>query len=41
MFQYEYGGIPILNKMGKHFWHGKEFGHFSRRTLVKRLKAFE
>ncbi|MGH2360223.1 MAG: hypothetical protein ACRDGM_06740 [bacterium] len=40
MFQYEYGTIPILNKTGTHFWPGKEFDYFSRRTLLKRLREF-
>jgi len=41
MFQYQYGRIPLLNKVGSHFWPGKEFTHFSRRTLLKRIRAFE
>jgi len=34
MFQYEYGNIPILNKVGRHFWPAKEFAYFSRRVRV-------
>jgi hypothetical protein len=41
MFQYEYGGIPILNKVGLNFWPGEEFKYFSRKTLVKRIREFE
>jgi hypothetical protein len=41
MFQYEYGDIPILNKVGRHIWPGKEFAYFSRRALLKRIREFE
>lgn len=41
MFKYEYGTIPLLNRMGRHFWPGKEFAHFSKKTLLKRIRAFE
>ena len=41
MFRMEYGSIPLLNKVGKHFWPGSEFDHFSKWTLLKKLKQFE
>jgi hypothetical protein len=41
MSQYEYGGIPILNKVGMNLWPGEEFKYFSRKTLVKRIREFE
>jgi hypothetical protein len=41
MFKYEYGTIPVLNKMGKNFWPGKEFAHFNKKALLKRIRAFE
>jgi hypothetical protein len=41
MFQIEYGSIPILNRVGKHFWPGTEFDHFSKRTLLRKLQQFD
>ena len=41
MFRTEYGSIPILNRVGKHFWPGSEFDHFSKWTLLKKLREFE
>ena len=41
MFRFEYGTIPILNKMGKNFWPGKEFAHFNKKALLKRIRTFE
>ncbi len=41
MFRYEYGTIPVLNKVGRNFWPGTEFAHFSKKALLKRIRAFE
>jgi len=41
MFKFEYGTIPVLNKMGKNFWPGTEFAHFNKKALLKRIRTFE
>jgi hypothetical protein len=41
IFKYEYGDIPILNKVGRNIWPGKEFTFFSRRALLKRIREFD
>lgn len=41
IFKYEYGDIPILNRVGRNIWPGKEFKYFSRRALHKRIREFD
>lgn len=41
IFQYEYGDIPLMNKVGRNIWPGKEFKYFSRRALRKRIREFD
>ncbi len=41
IFKYEYGDIPILNKVGRNIWPGTEFKFFSRRALLKCIREFD
>lgn len=41
MFKYEYGDIPLVNKVGRNIWPGKEFRYFTRRALLKRILEFD
>lgn len=41
MFKYEYGDIPILNRLGRRVWPVEEFSYFSRQALLKRIREFE
>lgn len=40
MFKYEYGDIPLANKVGRNIWPGKEFRYFTRRALLAHILQF-
>jgi hypothetical protein len=41
IFKEQYGDIPVLNKVGRNLWPGKEFQYFSRHTLRKRIREVD
>ena len=41
IFKLEYGDIPLLNRVGRNLWPGREFKFFNHRMLRKRIHEFD